>query len=446
VSGRRLARGLALAGALALGAPSARAAMPAAGGAPLLAASEQATLVAVGTVRGPERVDLHGRAAWLEVETVLSGTSAPGARVRFAWEELAQARPDRFVEGDRILVALGPLPSGSLWRQRFPVTPGAAPVRALAAGGDAFLRAPTAATLDPLGRYLALAPDTRRGPEGAHALAELVSGADPVVAIAALDRLATIPNVAAALGEPGVGSLRTALEDASRPLAVRSSVATFAGEQHVEALRPALAALAASGGELAPDALAALVALDGGLAADRAEALLASADPRIRAVAARGLAGPKADPRLAALLRTDPSPDVRAAAVTTLLSRGGPAAVDDAAPGLFDPDPVVKTATAQGLGRLGERAVPTLQQLTMSRGPEESRGPLAALSLAGPAGTSALQEIAETHPDPKVRTLARFALGEAPSHDRGGADLDPGSGPAAPPAEPPGSPPASSVP
>jgi len=430
-------RRLGFALALALGAAvPAGAAGPAAGGPPLLESAESTPLVVVGVVRAPERIDLHGRAAWLEIERTLAGARAPGERVRIAWEELAQGRPDRFAEGDRVLVALGPLPSGSLWRQRFPATPAAPPVLAVAASGDAFLRQPGDATIEALGRYLALSPEDRAAAPGAEALARLVSTADPVTAVAAVRRLATIPGVGAKLGTSGIALLAGTLTDPGRPLPVRAAVVGLAGEQRLTALRPRLEALATPGGELTPDALAALASLDGGLAGDRAEALLASDDPRVRAVAVRSLTGSGAEPRLAALLKNDPAAEVRAAAVTALLARGGPGVVADASPGLFDRDPVVKRAAAEGLGRLGGQAVPTLQQLAMSRGAEDAKGPLAALSLAGASGTDALREIATSHPDAAVRQLAMFALGHVPSHDRGGADLDPGSGPAAPPAAP----------
>jgi len=430
-----LGHALALALALAVAAP-ARAVAPAAGGPPLLESAEHATLVAVGVVRAPERVDLHGRAAWLEIERGLAGAGARGERVRVAWEELAQARPDRFAEGDRILVALVPLPSGSLWRQRFPAAASAAPVRVVAAAGDAFLRRPDAVTIEGLARYLSLAPETRAAAPGAQALAQLVASADPVIAEAAVRRLSTLSGVDSKLGPAGLASLEGALTDPARPLSVRAAVVGLAGAQRLAALRPRLEALATPGGELAPDALAALASLDGGLAPARAEALLTSDDPRVRAVAARALVGSGAGPRLAALLRNDPAAEVRAAAVTTLLARGGPGVVADATPGLFDPDPGVKRAAAEGLGRLGSQAVPTLQQLTMSRRADDAKGPLAALSFAGASGTGALREIANQHPDAAVRQLALFALGHAPSHDRGGAELDPGSGPAAPPAAP----------
>ncbi|HVP28283.1 MAG TPA: HEAT repeat domain-containing protein [Myxococcota bacterium] len=437
--GRRLHRGLALALALVGAglAARARAADPAAGGPPLLEAAERATLTAVGIVHEPERVDLQGRAAWLEVESVVAGEGTPGRRVRFAWEELAQGRPDRFAEGERVLVALAPLPSGSLWHQRFPIVAGVPPVRVVAAGGDAFLRRPDPVTVDLLTRYLALPAEERGGPPGALALARLVAGGEPVVAAASLRRLAELPGSAAKLGDAGARTLGGALEDAARPRGLRAAIVAFAGDQRVVALRSRLVALATPGGELEPEAIAALATLDGGLPADRAEALLASADPRVRAVAAGLVSGPKAEQRLAGLLRNDPSAEVRAAAATALLEPGGPGAVGDAAPGLFDRDSTVKAATAKAMGSLGERAVPTLQQLTMERSAEEAKGPIAALSLAGMPGARALVEIASTHPDPAVRTLARFALGSVPSHDRGGAELDPGSGPAAPSLEPP---------
>ncbi|MEN8183271.1 MAG: hypothetical protein ABFS46_12135, partial [Myxococcota bacterium] len=139
----------------------------------------------LGTVRAPTRLDRHGYVAGLEVERVLRG-SEPGESVgRIAWEELG-TESSRFREGQRILVVLRPLPAWSLWRERLPE--GGA--HAVAARGDAFLDDPDAHSVELLQRWLALSPAARSGEAGARGLAELVAGARPDLAEAALARLA----------------------------------------------------------------------------------------------------------------------------------------------------------------------------------------------------------------------------------------------------------------
>jgi hypothetical protein len=412
----RLRAGIALGALLAL-APVARAAVPAAGGEALLDASEGAAATVVGVVRQPATVDTHGRSATLEVERSLAGDLAAGASQRIAWEELALARPPRFADGDRVLVALDPLPGASLWRQRFPVTKTSPDVRVVAAAGDAFLRRPDEATIDLLARYLALPPAERVTAPGVGALAALVRGADPHVAAAALRRLGTVPGLDAQLDDAARAALAAAAQDASRPTDLRSALIAWIGRARLVALRPAIEALAGAASPVQADALEALIALDGGLPADRGDALLRSTDPRLRTVGVRSLSGARARERLLALSKNDPAPEVRAAALQRLVDVGGAAAAEDASAGLFDPDRSVRGAAAVALGKVGEPAVPTLLRLAMTRTGDAASGPVVALSLAGPAGAKALVEVARSHDDPEVRKIALFALGHGPKEN-----------------------------
>jgi HEAT repeat protein len=262
-------------------------------------------------------------------------------------------------------------------------------------------------------------PDERGGAAGAQALTQLIAGAHPVVALAATERLARINELALNLGANSSPVLAAALGDPARPDEVRSAILQLVGAQRLLALRPAIVPLAAPGNALEADAVEALALLDGGVASESADALLQRADPRVRVAALRHLEGASAGPRLASLVRSDPAASVRAAAATALLERGAAGAEDDATPALFDRDPTVRAAAAEGFGRLGERAVTRLRQLALARQADDARGPIAALSLAGPSGAEALREISTTHPDEPTRRLAAFALGHVPSHDRG---------------------------
>ena len=364
-------------------------------------------------MREPKQLDQHGYAAELEVERVVAGDPAlAGQRLRIGWEELAPRRRPRFEEAGRILVALDPLPTWSLWRQRFPE--GGA--WAVAERGQAFLRDPDAATATHLARYLSLPGSERDGAPGVEALIALVAGAHPDVAGAALVRLRRAPGLAKRMSEAARAQLGAALRDATRPRELRAAALELVGARELEALRPVVAELAAPGSALEAPATAALAELDGGLALERVESLLRSADPALRVVGVRHARGTVAEGRLSSLIRTDPDPEVRKAAVRSIVAWRGEAALGDAEAALFDAEPSVRAVAAQAIGAVGEPAVPRLRGLLEGRGMPDAAAPIAALRFAGPAGMAALQEVAQSHPDEKVRAVARLALGQ-------GADL-----------------------
>jgi hypothetical protein len=374
----------------------------------LLEAAAGAPTTVVGTVHAPARIDLHGRVAELAVERTLRGDATPQARLRIAWEELASGSPDRFREGQRILVALEPLPDLSLWHARFP----AGDALAVARRGAGFLRDPDAASVDLLAAYLVLPAGERAGEAGARALAALVSGAEPGLAGSALAGLGSLE-----LPVPVTEELARALADETRPLDLRRGILGLAGERRLAALRPGVEALANGPGPLAPDALEALARLDGSLPPARVRELLASPDAALRRVGVRQAGATLGVPELAGLLRSDPDPGVRAAGVAVLAARSGDDALEAASSGLFDPDPGVRREAVAKLGARGAEAVPLCVRLAFERRAPDAAGPLAVLAIAGPAGRDALVEIATRHEDPKVRDLARLALGRPlPEH------------------------------
>ncbi|MGH7785396.1 MAG: hypothetical protein ACRERC_00930, partial [Candidatus Binatia bacterium] len=124
---------------------------PAAPGRGLLAAAEAAPSTVVGRVDKVARVDRTAYAAAVTIERTLTGPLAAGAGILVAWEELG-SRPPRLRDGQRVLLVLDALPSGSLWRQRFPDP---AAVRAIATHGDAFVVDPPPRDVDLLAAYLA---------------------------------------------------------------------------------------------------------------------------------------------------------------------------------------------------------------------------------------------------------------------------------------------------
>jgi hypothetical protein len=382
---------------------------PAAGGAPLLAASETALATVLGVVQAPTQVDRNGWQAQLRVERVIGGALAE-TRPRIAWEELAPGRPPRFRDGSRVLVALVPLPGGTLWLKRFPDRQG----YAVAARGTAFLRDPDAASVDGLAAWLAVPVAERGAAADVEALSGLAAHADPDLADAALQRLDTVPGLDERLTPAARDTLAGLLVDAARPHELRVSLLQLTGRRRLMSLRDAVAALDVPESPLRPQAIDTLAGIDGGLSDERVNALLASADPALRAAGARHAGAARFQAQLRLLLREDPAPAVRAAAVGPLIASRRAENMDAVTPALFDSDPIVREAAVRGLGSLGEIAVPSVERLAMLHTPPEVAAPLASLTLVGPAGAKALNRIATGHPDPKTRALARTFLGQEP--------------------------------
>jgi hypothetical protein len=160
---------------------------PAVGGAALLRGAEFAKRTVVATVVDVGQIDVHGYGATFSIERDLAtDTTEPGETLRIGWEEMAPERAARFRSGERVLVALEPLPGYSLWRQRFPK--GGA--LAVAERGGAFLRDPDEATIASLARFVRIDPGDREQAAGVEALAEIVKVAAHPLAQGAAKRLA----------------------------------------------------------------------------------------------------------------------------------------------------------------------------------------------------------------------------------------------------------------
>ena len=383
---------------------------PAPGGAPLLAASDAGAATVVGTVGPAVRLDVRGLTAELLVERVLAGTLPPGSHQRIAWEEISPQRALRFPEGARLVVALEPLPSSSLWRTRFPE----GGVLVVAAQGNAFLREPDTATLDALAAYLALDSPARSDSAGASALLALAADGHPSLAAAALSKLDAIPELDAQIADAGREDFNRLLGDTGRPLALRLQALELAGRRALRSLRSTIAPFARPGSPLEAPALAAIAQIEGGLSKSTVDALLVRPEAAIREVAVRFSRDGIGDTQLVAVMQEDPAPEVRAAALETLIERRGSAALDSALPLLFDPDQLVTRAASLGIASLGSEAVPKLRQLLEQHPFDQPRelAPAAfAMAMAGPEGRRALGEIAASHPDARVRRLAGLALG-----------------------------------
>ena len=389
----------------------------ASGGVRLVEALEAAPTAVVAVVAEPRQISAHGFAARLRVESSLAGPVPAGAELRIAWEELATSRAPRFAEGDRVLIALEPLPGASIWAARFPDPKLRSGLFGVSMRGDAFLRAPTPLAVERLEHYLKLAASDREGANGIALLAEIAALCEPPLAVGAAERLARHSG------------LDEKLDPAAAALVVRALLRTDAGpelstallevvaRERPPALRAPLEALA-SREALAPAVVfEALAALDSGIAPARAARLLADASPAHREVAARHASGTDARVELARLARSDPASSVRAVAVERLLALGGESAIEDGLSALHDPEPSVRGAAARALGSLGASAIPGLRRKVDSNDPNAARAAVVALSLTGsPEAAAALAEIADSHRDEGVRALAAIALGRKIGH------------------------------
>lgn len=390
--------------------------VPARGGKRIFECLEQGPVAVVGEIGAVRELDVHGRAAEVSIERVLTGAIDPEARLSIAWVEQALARPTRFADGDRVLVCLEPLPPQSIWLSRLPNPELRLRTLFVAEDGDAFLRRPSLGGLELIQHYLALATEDRNGPTGVDYLLEILEGAEPEMAQAALERLGGFASLDAMLDDAAGARLVNALLRPDAPASLESGIVALIGRGRLERTRPALEALAAK--ERPPaSVVTALAELDGDVQGARALFLLESPDKAYRLAAARHAAGAEAERRLRALSRSDPAPEVRAAAITRLVALQGDAAVDTALGTLDDPERSVRAAGARGLASLGASVVPVLRHVVDTGDEQAAEAAVGALRWTEtPEAHAELVEIAELHPDPAVRTLAALAIGKPIGH------------------------------
>jgi len=362
----------------------------------------------VGRVSAPQAIDLHGFEALLTVERALVGDDAPGTEVRVAWEELASGATPRLEEASRVVVALDALPTQSLWRERFPD----GGVRVIAGRGTGSLAAPSEPTLRALGVFLAIPEAVRESGAGVSALTGLVSVASPPLALAAVERLAKVSDLAASLTEEAADSLSMTVRDEGRPVSIRKAVLEVAAEPGLAALRPVVKVSLEGGPPLDVTAWQSLAAIDGEISAAAVAQLFERKEPVLRTLAVRHARGTPTEAQVATALRADPSPQVRSAAVRVWCDWHGLAAVEVVEPALFDAAPEVRGAAAESLAGLGETLVPRFEELALARTGKAATGPLLALRYSGPQGMPALNRLEKGHPDPSVRKLATFIAGK----------------------------------
>jgi hypothetical protein len=389
---------------------------PAAGGVHLIAALEKGPGAAVLVLDAPRPLDGEAWIADGTVERSFYG-GATGERIAVVWEERARQRPVRFGAGERVLLALEPLPGHSIWRQRIADGEQRASTLTIAEQGDAFLRSPSLGALLVLQHYLALPADLRESPTGVGYLVELAAAAEPPLALAAAERLSAIPQLDPAI-EPGTADRFVAAllrPDATEELT--AALLALVRKGPLRSLRPPLEGVGQQEA-LAPAVVyEALGRIDDALPAPLALRLLGAADsPPLRAAGARFATGAALE-RLPRMIRSDPSPEVRRAAALRWLAQKGVAGAPELRPALLDADRDVRMAVLLALAQEGPPAVPVLQDVLPAATPEITREVVAALSAAGgPEATGILRELADTHPDESVRQLAGVALGRPLGH------------------------------
>ena len=409
---RLLVIGLTLLGAAAAAEPAGP--RPAAEGTALIEALEAAPLGVVGTIEGCTALDARSWRATVAVESALVGSAEPGKRIVIAWEELASTRPPRFANGDRVLLALERLAAGSLWRKRFEDPRELSSVHGVAQRGAAFLRMPAPGSVSILQHYLLLPADLRAGPAGQRHLIALAADAQRPLALSAARRLAALAS-GAPLGAEDAALVLSALARAESDAELATSLLSWIERRQPLGLIPALDAAQGVPAGAPAIFVRARGRLGEGLPGERERALLASPSAALRAAAA-DVAGPAQIARLAELVRGDRVPDVRLAALKRLARLDAAAALEPLLAAFADADAAVRNAAALHVAAFGPEVVPRLREAAGRPWPAPQSAVLGLSHANSEESRAALAELAEEHPDERVRTLAAVALGRPIGH------------------------------
>jgi hypothetical protein len=388
---------------------------PALEGTRLVEALESAPLAVVGQVGERAALDRHGWRATLAVESALVGDAKGGQLVPIAWEELASERPPRFADGDRVLVALEPLASGSLWRARFPDVREYVRVRAVAQRSAAFLRSPSLASLSQLAHYLALPAAERAGAAGQRHLLALAADSEPALAVSAAARLAQ--HGGAEPLEPSVATLALrALARADSDEALAAELLGWVERGQPAGLAPRLDRALAEDPAAPALFLRARGLLPGGVARERLAGALADPSAARRAAAA-SVAGAGQRDRLAELAKGDSAAEVRSAALHRLAGLEGAGSLETLLVAFSDRDAGVRSSAARLASGLGSDAVPRLREVALGWPDPAPETAVLALRFSEAADAAAvLRELADAHPDPRIRSLAALAIGRPLGH------------------------------
>jgi HEAT repeat protein len=137
----------------------------------------------------------------------------------------------------------------------------------------------------------------------------------------------------------------------------------------------------------------------------------------VQRAAAASVANATERDRLAVLVQSDPAAEVRSAALRRLVHLEGPGALEALLAAFSDREASVRNEAAQLAAGLGGDAVPRLREVALGwPDPAPETAVLALRFSTASDAQQVLRELADAHPDPRVRSLAALAIGRALGH------------------------------
>ena len=257
--------------------------------------------------------------------------------------------------------------------------------------------------------------DIRGGPAGQRLLISLAGEAERPLAVSAARRLTAHTGETTLGAEEAQAVLRALARSDSDP-ELAAVLLIWIERRQPRGLEPALDAALAAPTRAPATFVAARGLLGEGLPEGRARALLASPSAPHRAAAA-GAAGPAQIGRLAELVRGDPAPEVRLAALQRLARLQGAASLDVLLDAFDDADASVLNAAALQAAAFGPDVVPRLREVAdVWPWPASQTAVVALRSANSEEGRAALVHLADEHRDERVRAMAALALGRGIGH------------------------------
>ena len=388
---------------------------PGAVAAPIFDLVDRSTVIVWGVVQGVKsyRNDTLQVFA-IEPQEVLKGDTARAVPLALVQERVFGTERPYFEPGVTTLVFAVPLPMYSSYRQALPETGGY--LRWTERKDTAIDIAPLGdpALLDAVTRYLAAGDDRQAT---AALLAGFVSARVPRLRADALATIEARPALAPMIDAQALASLEPFLADEQVPVAERGQVLVRLARVGVAGLGPVAEKAEVTEGPLRAAAVDALVSLGRLPPEERLLVYSRSEDSALRVATVRGLArteSPRALDRLAEILASDPSDDVRVAALSALGSAHAARAVPLLATALADSDKARINAAADALSRIGSPAAITALGDALASGPYDAQV-AAAFALAQTRKEQAIAILGtqeQAHPDPRVRKVIRIALGK----------------------------------
>jgi hypothetical protein len=243
---------------------------------------------------------------------------------------------------------------------------------------------------------------------------DLLSARHPVLVNDGAASLTSVPHLTGSLTAREREPLEDALRREDLPIRVRVAMIDAVGKA---GLTEAIAVLQTLGSppEVMEAAWQALDQLHAPLPVEKLEEQLASENPEVRAAAVRELLrqeGVAAVSKAAPVALQDPDPKVRIAAIEALGKLGKPEALPPLERVFAEQEGGPQQAAARSILAVGgQPAIDALGRLTFTAPPTAQRYAFACLMLAGVNRDDPLvKRIAETHPDESMRQLATHGV------------------------------------